>query len=86
MQLDARKLFRIQGRDQRSPLHFDVDIEKVEVENVFVRAFVILVASWSLLSSCADTKQADSNSVIREPDSDYEVHGEVGAMYGHTTR
>jgi hypothetical protein len=56
---------------------------------MFVRLFVILIASWSLLSGCADTKQAaqaDSNSILREPESDHEVHGEVGAMYGHTAR
>jgi hypothetical protein len=51
-----------------------------------VRAFVILIAFWSLLSGCADTKQADSNSILRNPESDHEVHGEVGAMYGHTAR
>ena len=56
---------------------------------MLVRLFVILIASWSLLSGCADTKQAaqeDSNSILREPESDHEVHGEVGAMYGHTAR
>lgn len=54
-----------------------------------IRLLGILIASWSLLSGCADTKQAgqaDSNSTLREPESDHEVHGEVGAMYGHTAR
>jgi hypothetical protein len=54
-----------------------------------VRLFVILIASWSVLSGCADTKQAaqaDSNSVLRQEESDHEVHGEVGVMYGHTAR
>ena len=54
-----------------------------------VRAFVILIASWSVLSGCADTKQAaqtDSNSVLRQQESDHEVHGEVGVMYGHSAR
>jgi hypothetical protein len=56
---------------------------------MLVRTFVILIASWSLLSGCADTKQAaqaDSNSVLRQKESDHEVHGEVGVMYGHTAR
>ena len=56
---------------------------------MLVRPFVILIAFWSLLSSCADTKQAsqsDSNSVLRQQESDHEVHGEVGVMYGHTAR
>lgn len=50
---------------------------------------VILIAAWSLLSGCADTKQAsegDSDSILRNSDSDQEVHGEVGAMYGHSAR
>jgi hypothetical protein len=53
-----------------------------------VRMLVILIAAWSLLSGCADTKQAsgDSDSILRKSDSDHEVHGEVGAMYGHSAR
>jgi hypothetical protein len=54
-----------------------------------VRLLVALIASWSLLSGCADTKQAgqaDSNSVLRQQESDHEVHGEVGVMYGHSAR
>jgi len=56
---------------------------------VVTRLLLILTASWSLLSGCADTKQAaqaDSNSVLRQSESDHEVHGEVGVMYGHTAR
>jgi hypothetical protein len=48
----------------------------------------MLVAFSSLLSGCADTKQAsqsDSNSVLQQ-ERDHEVHGEVGVMYGHTAR
>ena len=47
-----------------------------------IRLLVGLIASWSLLSGCADTKQAvqaDSNSVLRQQESDHEVHGEVGS-------
>jgi hypothetical protein len=53
------------------------------------RAFVILIAFWSVLSGCAETKQAgqsDSNSVLRQQETDHQVHGEVGVMYGHTAR
>jgi len=56
---------------------------------MLVRLLVILTASWSLLAGCADTKQAtqtDSDSILQKSDSDHEVHGEVGAMYGHTAR
>jgi hypothetical protein len=54
-----------------------------------IRLLVALIASWSLLSGCANTKQAaqaDSNTVLRQSESDHEVHGEVGVMYGHTAR
>ncbi len=47
------------------------------------RVFVIFIATWSLLSGCATTKstaQADPNSIIREPESDHEVHGDNGAQ------
>jgi len=56
---------------------------------MLVRLLVILIASWSLFSGCADTKQAaqaDSDSVLRQQESDHEAHGEVGVMYGHTAR
>jgi hypothetical protein len=54
-----------------------------------VRLLVALIASWSLLSGCADTKQAtqaDSNPILCKSESDHEVHGEVGVMYGHSAR
>ena len=58
-------------------------------KNMFGRLLVILVAFWSLLSGCAETKQdlqTDSNSVLQKPENDNEVHGEVGVMYGHSAR
>ena len=64
-------------------------MKKIEIGNVLARTFIIFISVWSLLSGCADTKQAaqaDSNSILREPENDHEVHGEVGAMYGHTAR
>jgi hypothetical protein len=70
------------------PGSFDLGIKKIEMEKVLVRAFVILISVWSLLSGCADTQQVsqDSDSMLRKSDGDHEVHGEVGAMYGHTAR
>jgi len=62
---------------------------KIEMGTVLARAFVIFISIWSLLSGCADTKQAaqaDSNSLLQKPESDHEVHGEVGVMYGHSAR
>jgi hypothetical protein len=32
------------------------------------------------------TAQSESNSIMQKPDSDREVHGEVGAMYGASAR
>jgi hypothetical protein len=61
----------------------------MEIAKVFARLLAILIACSLLLSGCADTKQTsdgDSNSVLRKQESDHEVHGEVGAMYGHTAR
>jgi len=76
-------------RDQRSRLQFDADIENIEMGNVLVRAFVVLISVGSLLLGCADTNQstqADSDSILGKPESDHEVHGEVGVMYGHSAR
>jgi hypothetical protein len=44
------------------------------------------MVTWSLLSGCAETEQAESNAVLRQSESDHEVHGEVGVLYGHTAR
>jgi hypothetical protein len=88
-QLKARQLARVMGRNQRSWLQVDLRIKKIDAANVLPRAFAIFISVWSLLSGCADTKQppqADSNSILREPESDHEVHGEVGVMYGHSAR
>ncbi|HZR05323.1 MAG TPA: hypothetical protein VFA61_05805 [Candidatus Udaeobacter sp.] len=71
------------------PVQVDLRTQKIETENVLARTFVILISVCSLLSGCADTKQTtqgDPDSVLRKPDSDHEVHGEVGVMYGHSAR
>lgn len=38
----------------------------------------------ALLANCETTKkdEADTGSILREPDTGGETHGEVGAMYG----
>jgi hypothetical protein len=59
------------------------------MENVLARAFVIFISVLSLFSGCADTKQstqADSDSILHKSESDQEVHGEVGVLYGHSAR
>ena len=52
-------------------------------------ATLIMVALMSLVffAGCENTKpknQADRNGILKEPDKGREVHGEVGAMYGHS--
>jgi hypothetical protein len=45
--------------------------------------FVILIASYFLLSGCTSMKQAvqtDPSAILRKPESNHEVHGEVGVM------
>ncbi len=56
-----------------------------------MRAIAILIAfaSLTVLSGCANTRpaaQADTKSIIQEPQSDHEIHGEVGVMYGASAR
>jgi hypothetical protein len=50
-----------------------------------ILTILVVFSSLTLLLSCANTKQtaqADSKSIIRQPESDHETHGEVGVMYG----
>jgi hypothetical protein len=87
VQFEARKLFEFAGYLLTKGL--TQSTHKIEIARVSARLFAILIASWSLLSGCADTKQAaqgDSNSIFRKSESDHEVHGEVGVMYGHSAR
>jgi hypothetical protein len=82
-------LFEFAANPTVSDKGFDLSAHKRKIARVSARLLVILIASWSLLSACADTKQAapgDSNSILSEPENDHEVHGEVGAMYGHGAR
>jgi len=72
-----------------SPLQIDLRMTKIEMGTVLARGFVIFISVWSFLSGCADTKQtaqADSNSLLQKPESDHEVHGEVGVMYSLSAR
>jgi hypothetical protein len=45
------------------------------------------VSCFALLAGCETSKrqaQSDPNAIIQEPASDHEIHGEIGAMYGHS--
>jgi uncharacterized membrane protein affecting hemolysin expression len=58
----------------------------IDIAHVFrlssVLAVILMVVAF--FAGCETTKdeQADANSMIQEPSSGHEVHGEVGAMYG----
>ena len=52
---------------------------------MLIRLLTMVPVSFGLLCGCANTKQAaqtDSKSMIREPDTGHEVHGEIGFMCG----
>jgi hypothetical protein len=49
-------------------------------------SFAAILVAAAIITGCQTTRtdQADANTIIRQPDKGYEVHGEVGAMYGST--
>ena len=64
---------------------FDFAVRETDIAGMWrPRFFLMAVLCAGLFPSCETTKkdQADANAVIREPDKDHEIHGEVGAMYG----
>jgi hypothetical protein len=45
------------------------------------------VSCFALLAGCETSKpqaQSEANSLIQEPASGHEIHGEIGAMYGQS--
>jgi hypothetical protein len=52
---------------------------------MLLRALVILGACWLLFAGCANTEET-ADPMLRQSAGDREVHGEVGAMYGHSAR
>ena len=64
---------------------FDLAIRETDIAGMRpLRFLLVAVLCAGFFASCETTKkdQADANAVIREPDKDHEIHGEVGAMYG----
>jgi hypothetical protein len=64
---------------------FDFAIQETDVARIWRPLFFVMaVLCAGFFAGCDTTKrdQADANAVIREPDKDHEIHGEVGAMYG----
>jgi hypothetical protein len=64
---------------------FDFAIRETDIARMWRRLFFVMAVLCAVFfASCETTKkdQADANAVIREPDKDHEIHGEVGAMYG----
>lgn len=52
---------------------------------MLIRLLGAVALCFALFPGCAGTKQAkqtDSNSILRKADSDRQVHGEIGIMYG----
>jgi ribosomal protein L35AE/L33A len=50
---------------------------------------VLLAISMMIVffSGCESTKsasQSGDNTILREPESGHQIHGEVGAVYGHS--
>jgi hypothetical protein len=58
-------------------------IDVVEILRAGALLLTILMAI-AFFAGCESSKpkQADENSIIKEPDKSHEVHGEVGAAYG----
>ena len=64
---------------------FDFAIRERDIARMWRPLFFVMAVLYAgFFTSCETIKkdQADSNAVIREPDKDHEIHGEVGAMYG----
>jgi hypothetical protein len=71
---------------RRSRLGFRVrKIDVVETLRAGALLLTILMAI-TFFAGCESSKpkQANENSIIKEPDKGHEVHGEVGAVYGRS--
>ena len=57
----------------------------METRKILIRFLGAAALCFALFAGCADTKQVkqtDSQSILRKADSDQQVHGEIGVMYG----
>lgn len=57
---------------------------KVKTGKMLIRLLGAMAVCFALFG-CADTKQAkqtDSKSILRKAESDRQIHGEIGIMYG----
>jgi hypothetical protein len=71
---------------KQSRLVFQVlSIDMVETLRAGALLLTILMAI-TFFAGCESSKpkQANENSIIKEPDKGHEVHGEVGAVYGRS--
>jgi hypothetical protein len=58
---------------------------KIETGKMLIRLLGAAAVCFALFAGCAGTKQVkqtDSPSILRKADSDQQVHGEIGVMYG----
>jgi len=52
---------------------------------MLIRLLGAVALCFALVPGCADTKQAkqtDSKSILQKAESDHQIHGEIGVMYG----
>jgi hypothetical protein len=57
------------------------------VESLRASALLLtILMAIAFFAGCesSEPKQANENSIIKEPDKGHEVHGEVGAVYGRS--
>jgi hypothetical protein len=57
----------------------------MDTRKMLIRFLGAAALCFALLPGCADTKQTnqtDSKSILRKAESDQQVHGEIGIMYG----
>jgi hypothetical protein len=63
---------------------------KIDIAHVLrfgsVLAVILMVIVFFTCCETTRNEQADTNSMIQKTESDHEVHGEVGAMYGASAR
>jgi hypothetical protein len=70
-------------------LRFAIWLRKGTIANVLSICSILMAILMTIVffTSCETSNPkttADQSSVIREGQSDHEIHGEVGAGYGHS--
>ena len=61
-----------------------IDMADVLRASSILAIILMVITFFAACETAKNDRTTDSSSVIREPESGHEVHGEVGAMYGHS--